>query len=50
MSAFDEQYIDLCYRILEHGEKIVNYKKDAKNTSERNRKGAKQIKGFFGKE
>lgn len=27
MSKFDEQYIDLCRRILEHGEKIVNYKK-----------------------
>ncbi len=27
MSKFDDQYIDLCRRILEHGEKIVNYKK-----------------------
>ena len=33
MNSFDEQYIDLCYRILEHGEKIVNYKKDVKNSS-----------------
>ena len=27
MSKFDEQYIDLCRRILAHGEKITNYKK-----------------------
>ena len=27
MSKFDDQYINLCRRILEHGEKIVNYKK-----------------------
>ena len=27
MSKFDDQYIDLCRRILDHGEKIVNYKK-----------------------
>lgn len=27
MSKFDDQYIDLCKRILEHGEKITNYKK-----------------------
>ena len=27
MSKFDDQYIDLCRRILGHGEKIVNYKK-----------------------
>jgi len=27
MSKFDDQYIDLCRRILEHGEKIINYKK-----------------------
>lgn len=27
MSKFDEQYIDLCKRILAHGEKITNYKK-----------------------
>ena len=27
MSKFDDQYIDLCRRILEHGEKITNYKK-----------------------
>ena len=29
MSKFDDQYINLCRRILEHGEKIVNYKKSA---------------------
>lgn len=34
MSKFDEQYIDLCRRILAHGEKIVNYKKkDARNVA-----------------
>ena len=27
MSKFDEQYIDLCKRILDHGEKVLNYKK-----------------------
>lgn len=27
MSKFDDQYIDLCQRILDHGEKIINYKK-----------------------
>ncbi|MBQ9018408.1 thymidylate synthase [Candidatus Saccharibacteria bacterium] len=27
MSKFDDQYIDLCRRILDHGEKIINYKK-----------------------
>ena len=27
MSKFDDQYIDLCKRILAHGEKITNYKK-----------------------
>ena len=27
MNKFDEQYIDLCRRILDHGEKITNYKK-----------------------
>ena len=27
MSKFDDQYIDLCRRILEQGEKITNYKK-----------------------
>ena len=27
MSKFDEQYIDLCRRILESGEKVLNYKK-----------------------
>ena len=26
MSKFDDQYIDLCRRILDHGEKITNYK------------------------
>ena len=29
MSKFDDQYIDLCRRILAHGEKVVNYKKKA---------------------
>ena len=27
MSRFDDQYIDLCRRILAHGEKVQNYKK-----------------------
>ena len=27
MSKFDDQYIDLCKRIIAHGEKITNYKK-----------------------
>ncbi|MDO4611495.1 MAG: thymidylate synthase [Candidatus Saccharibacteria bacterium] len=27
MSKFDDQYIDLCRRILEHGEKVLNYQK-----------------------
>ena len=27
MSKFDEQYIDLCRRILENGERVLNYKK-----------------------
>ena len=27
MSKFDDQYIELCRRILDHGEKITNYKK-----------------------
>ena len=32
MSKFDDQYIDLCRRILSEGEKITNYaKKDARN-------------------
>ena len=31
MNSFDEQYIDLCCRILEHGEKITNYKKSDPN-------------------
>lgn len=26
MSKFDDQYIDLCRRILDHGEKVLNYK------------------------
>ena len=39
MSKFDEQYIDLCRRILEHGEKITNYKK----TDNRNSKVATAI-------
>lgn len=39
MSKFDEQYIDLCRRILEHGEKVVNYKK----TDERGDKVASAI-------
>ncbi len=34
MSKFDDQYIDLCRRILDHGEKITNYKKtDTRNTN-----------------
>ena len=34
MSKFDDQYIDLCRRILDHGEKIVNYSKtDSRSTS-----------------
>ena len=28
MSKFDDQYIDLCRRILESGEKVTNYKKE----------------------
>ncbi len=32
MSRFDEQYIDLCQRILDHGEKITNYKKTDKRS------------------
>lgn len=39
MSKFDEQYIDLCKRILEHGEEITNYKK----TDERNEKASASI-------
>lgn len=34
MSKFDDQYIDLCRRILDHGEKIVNYKKSDLRTHE----------------
>ena len=30
MSRFDEQYIDLCRRILAEGEDIVNYAKNDK--------------------
>ena len=34
MSKFDDQYIDLCRRILEHGEKITNYQKtDSRSAS-----------------
>ncbi|MBQ3352847.1 thymidylate synthase [Candidatus Saccharibacteria bacterium] len=34
MSKFDDQYIDLCRRILENGEKITNYqKKDQRSQS-----------------
>ena len=34
MSKFDDQYIDLCRRILDHGEKITNYKKsDARSAT-----------------
>ncbi len=33
MSKFDDQYIDLCRRILDHGEKITNYKKTDSRTS-----------------
>ncbi|MBR0242781.1 thymidylate synthase [Candidatus Saccharibacteria bacterium] len=33
MSKFDDQYIDLCRRILGSGEKIVNYKKSDHRTS-----------------
>ena len=32
MSKFDEQYIDLCKRILAKGEKITNYKKSDKRS------------------
>lgn len=32
MSKFDDQYIDLCRRILEKGEKITNYKKTDKRS------------------
>ncbi len=39
MSKFDDQYIDLCRRILEHGEKITNYKK----TDNRSKKVASAI-------
>ena len=34
MSKFDDQYIDLCRRILENGEKIVNYKKSDHRTTD----------------
>lgn len=33
MSKFDEQYIDLCRRILAEGEKITNYKKSDKRSA-----------------
>ena len=39
MSKFDDQYIDLCKRILAEGEKITNYKK----TDQRSRKVAQAI-------
>ena len=39
MSKFDDQYIDLCRRILDHGEKIKNYKK----TDSRGAKAASAI-------
>ena len=39
MSKFDDQYIDLCRRILDHGEKITNYKK----TDSRDAKAASAI-------
>lgn len=32
MSKFDDQYIDLCKRILKEGEKITNYKKSDKRS------------------
>lgn len=32
MSKFDDQYIDLCKRILAHGEKVTNYKKTDKRS------------------
>lgn len=32
MSKFDDQYIDLCKRILAHGEKITNYKQTDKRS------------------
>ena len=35
MCKFDEQYIDLCRRILEHGETIVNYQKSDERHSAR---------------
>ena len=39
MSKFDDQYIDLCKRILAHGEKVTNYKK----TDKRSKKVASAI-------
>ncbi|MDO5480628.1 MAG: thymidylate synthase [Candidatus Saccharibacteria bacterium] len=33
MSKFDEQYIDLCQRILKNGEKVLNYKKTDNRSS-----------------
>lgn len=33
MSVFDDQYIDLCRRILNHGEKVLNYKKTDSRSS-----------------
>lgn len=34
MSKFDDQYIDLCKRILAHGEKVLNYQKADNRSSE----------------
>lgn len=34
MSRFDEQYLDLCQRVLAHGEKITNYQKQSVEKSE----------------
>ena len=33
MSKFDDQYIDLCRRIIDHGERIVNYQKSDQRSS-----------------
>ena len=32
MSKFDDQYIDLCRRILDHGERVLNYQKTDKRS------------------
>lgn len=34
MSVFDDQYIDLCRRILDSGEKVLNYKKTDERSKE----------------